>query len=124
MFVHYRENKSQPLQIYTPIRQPSGYNGTAHKINVELHLDPNCRYEISVKNSITTSMARIVQQYTIWLPAHLVTILLLGFRYQISLTPSDKPFKCDGLRTSLIKGSPFFIITGNSFFLIFLDFFI
>ena len=59
------------------------------------------------------TLARIVQLYSHWLPAHLVAILLLGLKHQISISPKNEPFKCGTLNTALIHCSSFFIITGK-----------
>lgn len=116
MNFHFRESKKSPFYIYVPRSKPSGYNTTINPVKVELNLDPSCRYSIRVKNSIGMSMGRIVQQYSHWLPAHLVAILLLAFKHQISLTPVNEPFKCGTLHVALIKCSSFFIITASRVF--------
>lgn len=65
-----------------------------------------------MKNSFGMTLARIVQQFTPWLPAHLVAIALLAFKHQISISPAKEPFKCGSLNSGLIQSSSFFIITG------------
>lgn len=61
--------------------------------------------------------ARIVLQFSHWIPAHLAAILLLSFRHQISLTPSNRViFKCGALHHALIRCSSFFIITASRLF--------
>lgn len=65
-----------------------------------------------VRNSLATTLARLVQQFSHWLPSHLVAILLLAFKHQISLTPNKEIFKCGALYSALINCSSFFIITG------------
>lgn len=62
------------------------------------------------------TFARIVQQFSHWLPSHLVAVLLLAFKHQISLTPSKEIFKCGALYSALINCSSFFIITGMEYF--------
>lgn len=62
------------------------------------------------------SAARIVQQFSHWIPAHLAAILLLAFRHQINLTPKTEVFKCGALHAALLRCSSFFIITASRLF--------
>uniref|UniRef100_U5EZS7 GPI inositol-deacylase n=1 Tax=Corethrella appendiculata TaxID=1370023 RepID=U5EZS7_9DIPT len=107
----FTDTKKAPMYIYPPTPKPLRYNTTANPISIELNLDPNCRYRINYQNSISMTMARLVQQYSHWIPAHLVSIILLAFKHQISLTPNAEKFKCGKLHKALLRStSPFFII--------------
>lgn len=114
---NFSEKQTSPMYINIPQAKPAGYNTSVNMISVDLHLDPSCRYSITIRNSLGQTMARIVQQYSHWLPGHLVTILLLAFKYQISLTPGGESFKSGTLHSALIKCSPFFIITASRVFI-------
>lgn len=61
-------------------------------------------------------MARIVQQFTHWIPAHLVAVMFLILKHQITVTPKDENFKCGNFYSAIIKCSPFFIITASRVF--------
>lgn len=76
-------------------------------------MDPNCRYHIRAKNSFGQTASRIVQQFSQWIPAHLVAILLLALRHQIAITPEKEVFKCGSLSTAYSAGTTFFILTGR-----------
>lgn len=108
-----RDDQQTPFYVHTPISRPSGYNTTLYPITVDLNLDPECRYTISVTNSFGQTASRIFLQFSHWLPAHFVAILLLAFRYQIKITPEKEIFKCGPLSTALLAGQTFFIITGT-----------
>lgn len=104
------------MYLNIPKTKPSGYNITQNPLKVDLILDPSCRYTIIVRNSLDMTLSRIVHQYSLWLPSHLVTILLLALKHQISLSPVNEPFKCGTLHSALIKCSSFFIITASRVF--------
>lgn len=112
LYIFFSNSETGPLIVHSPISKPGKYNSTVNPITVELYLDPNCRYTIDIKHSFSHSVARIVQLFTHWLPAHLVAVLLLTLKHQISLTPKDEEFKCGSLRSGLLNSSSFFIITG------------
>ena len=100
------------MYLTVPKIKPSGYNTTLNNIKVTLHLDPNCRYTIQVRNSFTIMIVQIVQQFSHWLPAHLVAIILLAMKHQISLTPKNEKFLCGSFHSALLKCAPIFIVTG------------
>lgn len=79
--------------IWTPKSRPLNYNTTENPIVVDLLLDPSCRYSISVRQSLGQMLARIVQQFSHWLPAHLIAVICLSLKHQISLTPIGEKFK-------------------------------
>lgn len=110
-----RDESSSPLILTTPASKPSQYNSTLNPVSVDFTLDPSCRYRISAKNSFAQSASRIVQQFSHWIPAHLVAILLLAFRHQIAITPQKEVFKCGSLTKAYLAGTTFFILTGNYF---------
>lgn len=113
IFFLFSESETRPLAVYSPTSKPGKYNSTVNPITVDLYLDPSCRYTIDIKHSFSQSVARIVQLFTHWLPAHLVAVLLLTLKHQMSLTPKDEEFKCGSLRSGLLSSSSFFIITGK-----------
>jgi GPI inositol-deacylase len=112
----FNEANTKPMYIYPPEEKPSRYNGSVNPIQIELHLDPSCRFHIVVKQSFGMTMARIVQHNAHWLFAHMVAIILLSFKHQISLTPANEEFKCGALIKALAKCTPFFIITASRVF--------
>lgn len=115
---HYFTN-SMPhrvLELNVPINKPAHLNGSENAVQVRLHLDPSCRYQVTARNSFFTTMARIVQIYSSWLPAHLVVVLCLAFRHQLQITPKGCEFKCYPLHKALINCGPFFIISGARLF--------
>jgi GPI inositol-deacylase len=102
--------------LWTPKSRPINYNTTSNPIVVELLLDPSCRYTLSVRQSLGQMLARIVQQFSHWLPAHLVAILCLAIKHQITLTPSGEKFKCGSFHKALATCTPFFVITVSRLF--------
>lgn len=113
LFFICRNDEQTPFHINAPVSRPAGYNTTLFPITVDLYLDPGCRYGISVSNSFPQTASRIFLQFSHWIPAHIVAILLLAFRYQIKITPEKEIFKCASLNTALLAGQTFFIITGT-----------
>lgn len=113
MILLFREKDQTPFYVNAPTSRPSGYNTTLYPITVDLYLDPECRYTISATNSFGQTASRIFLQFSHWIPAHIVAILLLAFRYQTKITPEKEIFKCGPLSTALLAGQTFFIITGN-----------
>jgi hypothetical protein len=109
-FFHKFSNATQ-LFVSTPKPRPLNYNTSENPIVVNLLLDPSCRYEVEIQQSLGMTLSRIVQQFSHWLPAHLVAIIALSLKYQISLTPKNEPFKCGAFHKALSTCSPFFIIT-------------
>lgn len=112
---HEFENNGN-LMIWTPKSRPINYNTTANPIVVELYLDPNCRYSFTIRQSLGQMLARIVQQFSHWFPAHLVAVICLSLKHQISLTPKGDKFKCGSFHKALQTCSPFFIITVTRLF--------
>lgn len=110
------------MYLYTDKKTPSGYNTTNNSIAVDLLLDPTCRYSISIKNSFGMTLSRILKNFYSWLPAHLICIILLAFKHQISLTPKGEDFLCGSFRTALENCTPFFIITASRVFVKFILF--
>ncbi|CAM6031630.1 unnamed protein product, partial [Sphagnum compactum] len=114
---YFTESKTSPMYLHVPVSKPVGYNTTTIPINVDLHLDPTCRYKISIKNSLSMSTARIAQHFSQWIPAHLVAVVFLVLKHQITVTPKDaEHFKCGNFYTAIMKCSPFFIITASRVF--------
>lgn len=106
----------RPLELNVPVNKPTNLNGSENAVRVELHLDPACRYRIVMKNSFWQTMARIVQIYSPWLPAHLVVVLCLAFRHQLQLPPKGCEFKCYPVHKALTACGPFFIISAARLF--------
>lgn len=104
------------LIVWSPKSRPLNYNTTENAVIVELFLDPSCRYSLIIRQSFSQMVARIVQQFSHWLPAHLVAILCLSIKHQISLTPKGEKFKCGSFHSALATCSPFFIITVTRLF--------
>lgn len=107
---------NENLVIWSPKSRPLNYNTTSNPIVVELLLDSSCRYSVSIRQSLGQMLARTVQQFSHWLPAHLVAILCLSIKHQISLTPKGEKFKCGPFHKALATCSPFFIITVTRLF--------
>lgn len=117
-FCRYHQFVSDPsFIISTPKSRPLNYNTTDNPVIVEIHLDSTCRYSFEIRQSFMHTMARIVLQFTHWLPAQLVAIMCLAIKHQITLTPLGEKFKCGSLRKALAKCTPFFIITVSRIFL-------
>ncbi|KAJ6637478.1 GPI inositol-deacylase, partial [Pseudolycoriella hygida] len=113
---HFTDAENVVMNLNVPISKPSGYNTTLNPVTVKLNLDPNCRYQVSMKNSFSMTLARGVQQFSHWVPANLVAVLLLALKHQISLTPNKEQFKCGSLHSALVKSSSFFIISASRVF--------
>ena len=112
----YSETTTNTMYVYTPKQRPLNYNASSNPISVELQLDPSCRYTIEVKNSFGMILSRIAHQFGHWLPAHLVAIILLAFKHQISLSPNKEPFKSGAFHKALCTCTPFFVITASRVF--------
>ncbi|KAL7022968.1 hypothetical protein ACKWTF_012440 [Chironomus riparius] len=104
------------LFVWTPKSRPLNYNTTQNPISIELLIDSDCRYTISVRQSISQTLARIVQQFSHWLPAHFVAILCLAIKHQMSVTPKGEEFKCGTFHKALATCTPFFIVTVSRLF--------
>lgn len=113
---YFTHDMHRPMELNVPTNKPSHLNGTEAALLVRLHLDPACRYRIVARNSFLTTMARIVQIYSVWLPAHLVVVLCLTFRHQLQLTPKGCVFKCYPVHKALTNCGPFFIISAARLF--------
>ncbi|XP_065094786.1 GPI inositol-deacylase [Ochlerotatus camptorhynchus] len=113
---YYNKNHSV-IYVYTPYDRPNEVNSSTNPIGVDLHLNPSCRYSLSYSQSLSVMMARIVQQFGQWMPAHCVAILLLALKHQVSVTPENKRFKCGKLHTALSRSTPFFIVTASRVFI-------
>lgn len=102
--------------LWTPKSRPINYNTSANPIVVDLLLDPSCRYTVEVRQSLGQMLARTVQQYSHWLPAHLAAILFLCIKHQVALTPNGEKFKCGSFYKGLATCTPFFIMTVSRLF--------
>lgn len=45
--VYFSDAENDVMHVNVPVSKPSGYNATANPVAIKLHLDPNCRYEIT-----------------------------------------------------------------------------
>lgn len=79
--------------VWTPESRPVSYNTSANPILVEIFGDPSCHYSISVRQSFGQTFAKIVHQFSHWLPAHLIAIVCLSLRQQLSQTPNGQKTK-------------------------------
>ncbi|CRK87620.1 CLUMA_CG001416, isoform A [Clunio marinus] len=111
----FEDNKN--MILWTPKTRPLNYNTTNYPIQLELFLDPTCRYTIEIKQSFGQLLSKIVQQFSHWLPAHLVALICLSIKHQIGLTPSGEKFKCGSLYKALGTCTPFFVMTVSRLFL-------
>lgn len=112
----HKFSDNEKLIIWTPKSRPVNYNTTQNPIAVELYLDSDCRYTISIRQSFSQMLARIVQQFSHWLPAHFVAVICLALKHQISVTPKGEDFKCGTFHKALATCTPFFIITVSRLF--------
>lgn len=112
---HHFEDDAN-MVLWTPKSRPLNYNTTENALIVDIMLDSSCRYTIQVRQSLGQMLARLVQQYSHWLPAHLVAILFLSIKHQISLTPNGEKFKAGSFHKSLATCTPFFIMTTSRLF--------
>lgn len=113
---YHKFTNNNGMILSTPKSRPLNYNTTENSILVTLHLDSSCRYSIEVQQSLGQMLARVVQQYSHWLPAHLVAILCLSLKHQISLVPKGEKFKCGSFYLALGTCTPFFIMTVSRLF--------
>lgn len=113
-FHHFDRNEK--MVIWTPKSRPINYNTTVNPITVELLLDSDCRYTISIRQSMGDMVSKIVQQFSHWLFAHLVAILCLSLKHQISITPKGEKFRCGAFHKAVATCTPFFIITVSRLF--------
>ncbi|KAG5671431.1 hypothetical protein PVAND_001627 [Polypedilum vanderplanki] len=102
--------------IWTPESRPLNYNTTQNSLTVDLLLDSDCRYSIAIRQSLGQMLSKIVQQFSHWLPAHLVAILCLSLKHQLTVTPKGEKFKCGSFHKALATCTPFFVITVSRLF--------
>lgn len=113
---HQFADGNEKVTIWAPESRPINYNTSQNPIVVELMLDADCRYSISIRQSLGEMLAQIVQQFSHWLPAHLVAILCLSLKHQLSITPKGEKFRCGAFHKALATCTPFFIITVSRLF--------
>lgn len=118
---YFTEKMRRNMELNVPVNKPTHLNGSDSTVHVRIHLDPSCRYEITVQSSFFASMARIVQIYSPWLPVHLVIVLCLAFRHQLQITPKNYEFKCYAVHKALVNCGPFFIVSAARLFLKFIQ---
>ncbi|XP_053690487.1 GPI inositol-deacylase isoform X2 [Sabethes cyaneus] len=101
--------------VFIPVNTPVHRTGD-YPVLVNLYISPECRYSISYEQSISVMIARIVQQFGSWVPAHCVAVLLLSFKHQMSLIPDNKNFKCGSFNLAIVKSTPLFLISASRAF--------
>lgn len=115
-FTASEDNVDDKLIIWTPKSRPLNYNTTKNPITVEFVLDSDCRYSIAIRQSFGEMMEKIVQQFSHWILAHIVSILCLTFKHQLTITPKGEKFRCGAFHKALYTCTPFFIITVSRLF--------
>uniref|UniRef100_A0A182P0S5 GPI inositol-deacylase n=1 Tax=Anopheles epiroticus TaxID=199890 RepID=A0A182P0S5_9DIPT len=106
-YAFHEELNKTTIYIYPPIEKPPEQEGTEEQqvpIQLDVHLTPGCKYRIRYAQSLRVTIARIVQQHVVLIPAHVVALLLLAFKDQLTQTAADDPtFVVGKLRSSLTK---------------------
>lgn len=113
---HLFDSDDNNMYLWTPKSRPLNYNTTESPMIVDLLLDSDCRYSISIRQSLSQMVARIFQQFSHWLPAHLVAVLCLSLKHQLSVTPKREKFRCGSFHRALATCTPFFVITVSRLF--------
>ncbi|XP_040163104.1 GPI inositol-deacylase [Anopheles arabiensis] len=109
-YAFHEELNQTTVYIYPPIEKPPAGEPDV-PIQLDVHLTPGCKYRIRYAQSLRVSMARIVQQHVVLVPAHLVALLLLAFKDQLTQTPAEDPaFVVGKLRSSLTKPGPLLML--------------
>ncbi|XP_058053425.1 GPI inositol-deacylase [Anopheles bellator] len=118
-YAFHEELNRTTVYIYPPIEKPfageTDGDNTTLPITVDVHLTPGCSYRIEYAQSLRVSIARIVQQHWVIVPAHCVALLLLAFKDQLAqTTPDDPAFVVGKLRSSLTKPAPLVVLLAVS----------
>ncbi|XP_053660150.1 GPI inositol-deacylase [Anopheles marshallii] len=115
-YAFHEELNQTTVYIYPPIEKPPGGEGEEEvPIQLDVHLTPGCKYRIRYAQSLRVSIARIVQQHLVLIPAHSIALLLLAFKDQLSQTAHDDPaFVVGKLRSSLTKPGPLVLLLATS----------
>uniref|UniRef100_A0A182RLM9 GPI inositol-deacylase n=1 Tax=Anopheles funestus TaxID=62324 RepID=A0A182RLM9_ANOFN len=117
-YAFHEELNQTTVYIYPPIEKPpGGEEKEEHEVPIQLdvHLTPGCKYRIRYAQSLRVSIARIVQQHLVLMPAHCIALLLLAFKDQLSQTGHDDPaFVVGKLRSSLTKPGPLVMLLATS----------
>uniref|UniRef100_A0A2M4AGR0 GPI inositol-deacylase n=1 Tax=Anopheles triannulatus TaxID=58253 RepID=A0A2M4AGR0_9DIPT len=112
-YAYYEDLNGTTVYIYPPIESPVLDGKEAAPIVVDIHLTPGCSYRIDYRQSLRVSIARIVQQYLVVIPAHCVALLLLAFHDQLTQTDPEAPaFVVGKLRSSLTKPTALVVLLG------------
>ncbi|KFB42630.1 AGAP011299-PA-like protein [Anopheles sinensis] len=120
----FQEDLNQTtVYIYPPIEKPQEkepsdstvFEEKQLPIYVDVYFTPGCRYHIRYGQSLRVSIARVVQQYFMLIPAHCLALLLLAFKDQLSQTTPDEPaFVVGKLRSSLTKPGPLLVLLAGT----------
>uniref|UniRef100_A0A0A1XDW7 GPI inositol-deacylase n=1 Tax=Zeugodacus cucurbitae TaxID=28588 RepID=A0A0A1XDW7_ZEUCU len=107
-----RDPSAEVFYVNVPVSSPIGYNSSMNPISLEIYLDPLCRYQISYKFSIVTTMSRVAQQFLHWLPSHLTAVILIILKNQISQLHEESSTK--GVRPyyGYFQYASLYLITG------------
>uniref|UniRef100_A0A2M4BCA0 GPI inositol-deacylase n=1 Tax=Anopheles marajoara TaxID=58244 RepID=A0A2M4BCA0_9DIPT len=114
-YAYHEELNGTTVYIYPPIESPVLAGGGKEEalIEVDIHLTPGCSYRIDYRQSLRVSIARMVQQYLVVIPAHCVALLLLAFHDQLTQTDPEAPaFVVGKLRSSLTKPTALVVLLG------------
>uniref|UniRef100_A0A182WFP3 GPI inositol-deacylase n=1 Tax=Anopheles minimus TaxID=112268 RepID=A0A182WFP3_9DIPT len=116
-YAFHEELNQTTVYIYPPIQKPPGGEDEAEEVPIQLdvHLTPGCKYRIRYAQSLRVTIARIVQQHLVLMPAHCIALLLLAFKDQLSQTAHNDPaFVVGKLRSSLTKPGPLVMLLATS----------
>uniref|UniRef100_A0A182T8C5 GPI inositol-deacylase n=1 Tax=Anopheles maculatus TaxID=74869 RepID=A0A182T8C5_9DIPT len=116
-YAFHEELNQTTVYIYPPIEKPPEGEEEEQEVPIQLdvHLTPGCKYRIRYAQSFRVSIARIVQQHLVLLPAHCIALLLLAFKEQLSQTAHDDPaFVVGKLRSSLTKPGPLVMLLAST----------
>ncbi|XP_050081396.1 GPI inositol-deacylase [Anopheles maculipalpis] len=119
-YAFHEDLNQTTVYIYPPIEKPPEGENEEQEVPIQLdvHLTPGCKYRIRYAQSFRVSIARIVQQHLVLLPAHCIGLLLLAFKEQLSQTaPDDPTFVVGKLRSSLSKPGPLVMLLATTSFI-------
>ncbi|ALC49896.1 CG3160 [Drosophila busckii] len=100
------------LYVNVPTLMPRQYNTTENPVLLDLYLDPVCRYRISYAYSHTVALSRLVHEFTSWLPAHLVCVLLIVLKHQINKFQPMGSFKSLKPYIGYLQYTSLYVVTG------------
>ncbi|XP_053681085.1 GPI inositol-deacylase [Anopheles nili] len=114
-YTFHEDLNQTTVYIYPPIQDVPTEGEQEVPIQVDVHLSAGCRYRLRYAQSFRVSIARIVQQHLVLMPAHCIALLLLAFENQLTQTAFDDPaFFVGKLRSSLAKPGPLIALVATS----------